>query len=301
VFGQSFQDFEVILLDDASTDGSQELLKTYSNHPKVSHIVLNETNSGSPFRQWTKGITLTKGVFIWIAESDDYSDKQFLEETVKVLNVDEQLGMVFTDTIKVDEHEMPLGLASDNSIFNELKAHNNIINRYNLSTFLIKNLVILNVSSVLFRREALLKLDFSTLVTFKNTGDRFTYLSIAFEHHIKYIDVPLNYLRLHTLNTTKLNIKSGIIYRDRLMVLNYFLKELISIKSKPADLKYYFKELYLPCVDFKYHKEIRKTLKTFYRYKLLNFNEFIVLYGYSILPLEFQFIRTNIKEFIKKL
>ena len=80
VFNQTFQDFEVILLDDCSTDNSVDILKKYANHPKVSHLELNKQNSGSPFKQWQKGITMAKGTYIWIAETDDYCEFNFLDQ-----------------------------------------------------------------------------------------------------------------------------------------------------------------------------------------------------------------------------
>ena len=51
IVNQTYQDFELILLDDFSTDNSRDILNLYRNHPKVSKIVFNEKNSGSPFKQ----------------------------------------------------------------------------------------------------------------------------------------------------------------------------------------------------------------------------------------------------------
>ena len=76
ILKQSYSQFEVILLDDLSSDHSAEILEI-QNHPKVSHCIINKQNSGSTFCQWNKGIHLAKGYLIWIAESDDVADSQF--------------------------------------------------------------------------------------------------------------------------------------------------------------------------------------------------------------------------------
>ena len=60
ILQQTYQNIELILLDDASTDGSEEVLSDYQNHAKVSHILLNEHNTGNPFKQWFKGMQLAK-------------------------------------------------------------------------------------------------------------------------------------------------------------------------------------------------------------------------------------------------
>ena len=83
VLNQTYQDFEVMILDDCSTDNSLEVINRYKNHPKVTQIVVNEQNSGSPFKQWQKGISMAKGELIWIAESDDSCEPTFLETLVK--------------------------------------------------------------------------------------------------------------------------------------------------------------------------------------------------------------------------
>ena len=83
VLNQSLSVYEVIILDDCSTDKSLDVINEYINHPLVRHVIINEKNSGSPFLQWQKGIDLAKGDWIWIAESDDYADINFLLKMMK--------------------------------------------------------------------------------------------------------------------------------------------------------------------------------------------------------------------------
>ena len=85
ILAQTFTDYEIILLDDRSTDGSDQLLLSYSGQPHISAVILNETNTGSPFVQWEKGIKTARGKYIWIAESDDSARKEFLQTTVAFL------------------------------------------------------------------------------------------------------------------------------------------------------------------------------------------------------------------------
>ena len=77
ILGQTFQDFELILLDDCSTDNSRMILSSYAGDPRV-RIEFNSANSGSPFKQWNKGVRLARGEYVWIAESDDYAEPRFL-------------------------------------------------------------------------------------------------------------------------------------------------------------------------------------------------------------------------------
>ena len=78
VFNQTYQNFEVIILDDHSTDNSMEIIMRYKDNPHVSHIIENDINSGKVFKQWNKGFHLAKGELIWIAESDDFCELNML-------------------------------------------------------------------------------------------------------------------------------------------------------------------------------------------------------------------------------
>lgn len=80
---QSYANIEIILLDDCSTDGSQEILQDFaSQRPEITTLILNSTNSGKPFGQWARGIRAARGELIWIAESDDFCSANFLAELV---------------------------------------------------------------------------------------------------------------------------------------------------------------------------------------------------------------------------
>jgi glycosyltransferase involved in cell wall biosynthesis len=92
VLRQTYQDFEVILMDDCSTDESRSIISEYATDPRV-RIEFNEKNSGSAFKQWNKGVGLARGEYVWIAESDDYADPRLLERLVAVL--DEESKVVF--------------------------------------------------------------------------------------------------------------------------------------------------------------------------------------------------------------
>ncbi|MGV6829982.1 MAG: glycosyltransferase family 2 protein, partial [bacterium] len=101
IFNQTYQDFEVILLDDASTDKSPEILKSYEHHEKVQSLIINDSNSGSPFLQWQRGIQLSKGDLIWIAESDDYCELNFLE--ILVNQKSKNTNLIYSQSTDVNE------------------------------------------------------------------------------------------------------------------------------------------------------------------------------------------------------
>jgi len=101
ILDQTFQDFEIIYLDDASTDESDAAIAPFL--PRLTHVIKNETNSGSPFKQWNKGARLAKGEYLWIAESDDYADKHFLERLVDILDRHPNVGLAYCQSWGVDE------------------------------------------------------------------------------------------------------------------------------------------------------------------------------------------------------
>ena len=60
IFNQTYTNYEIIILDDRSTDNSIEIINKFRDNSHISNIIINEENSGSPFKQWFKGISLAK-------------------------------------------------------------------------------------------------------------------------------------------------------------------------------------------------------------------------------------------------
>src|SRR5690606_13224306 len=104
VYNQTYKNFEVILLDDCSTDDSVSILQRFAGDSKTSHFLVNKENSASPFKQWQNGFELAQGEFIWIAESDDFSELDFLEKIFKFRNdVSQEVGILYAQSYDTSE------------------------------------------------------------------------------------------------------------------------------------------------------------------------------------------------------
>jgi len=83
ILAQSFSDFEILLIDDGSTDHSVEIMRSYSD-TRVQ-IVCNERNLGIP-RTRNKGLELARGEYIAMLDSDDRAYPERLEKQVGFLD-----------------------------------------------------------------------------------------------------------------------------------------------------------------------------------------------------------------------
>jgi glycosyltransferase involved in cell wall biosynthesis len=153
VLNQTYQTFDVIILDDCSTDSSRDVIERFRNSPRISNILYNEKNSGSPFRQWQKGISLARGDWIWIAESDDSADAQFLEKLIDLLRDQQNVGLIYCDSYIVDAQGIRGNFADiKNRKFNtnrwSHKYRNNGVDE--IENFLLLESTINNTSAVLW-------------------------------------------------------------------------------------------------------------------------------------------------------
>lgn len=190
VFNQTYPNFEVIILDDCSTDNSLEVIKRYKDNPHLSQIVVNETNSGNTFSQWKKGINLAQGELIWIAESDDYCELNMLEELIHAFCYDANTAIAYAPVVYANENNQVTGYYSK-------EWHNQYIKGKH---FVVRQLawhnVIMNASCAIFSKQKALEIG-KEYTKYKGVGDWWFWVLLAEIGNVAIVHKRLSYFRRH--------------------------------------------------------------------------------------------------------
>ena len=276
VLNQTYQDFELIILDDKSTDNSKAIIEQYRSHPKLTQIVYNEVNSGSTFKQWNKGIKLAQGELIWLAESDDDASEFFLEEMVSRFEQNSALGIVYCDSYYINEQSEKIKCTHiwKNERFSTTRWNNDFENSgiNEVNNYLIFHNVIDNASSALFKKEMLFKAGLAD-ESFRYVGDLFLYMNVLMLSDVAYVSKTLNYFREHNTNTSKEAFTNGL---KPLEVLLTYTK--IILKNKNISKETRIKGHQYAIENYKYfnyltlnrNKDTRSFIKG--NFKLINSN-----------------------------
>jgi uncharacterized protein (DUF3084 family) len=223
IYGQTYKNIEVILMDDVSSDNSRDVLNHYAAlYPDVTRTLFNETNSGSTFRQWAKGIKTATGDLIWIAESDDFCNKRFLEELVSSFE-DEAVLLAYAQSLFVtaDEQLIPgefEGYVADLASHDRWRssyietAHNEVNKALG-----VKN-TIPNASAVVFRRPLDLPiLEDQSWLSMKVAGDWVFYLNLIRGGKVAYSTRAKNFFRRYKGSTAESTYKKELFYKELCM------------------------------------------------------------------------------------
>jgi glycosyltransferase involved in cell wall biosynthesis len=238
ILNQDFDDFELIILDDASTDKSPEKIRKFLNDTRVKEFVVNDQNSGSTFIQWEKGLQKAQGEYIWIAESDDVADKRFLSELITILDNHPKIGVAFCPSTWIDEQSIKI-LEPDHEVNEDLWQGNYLIQ----NDFLAGNLIY-NASSAVFRKNLVNKISFSQINEFKYTGDWLFWVQLVRDVQVKRIGKRLNYFRRHANNVSFKSERSGLQFIEGIKIaLDIFKTNPIPWLKKRRTILYWTKKL----------------------------------------------------------
>jgi len=208
IFNQSYPLFEVIILDDCSSDNSlNELEKISTDSRRIVTIHKNKENSGNVFRQWVKGVDFARGDYLWIAEADDEAETQLCASLAQLIN--EKTSYAYSDSKQMDNNGKITGesykfyydtIAKGDFDKNFVMNGEDFIKKY-LS---VKNLI-LNVSAVIWNKEILqecLDEKIDEVLSYSLAGDWFLYIEAAKLGSVAYCADALNIHRRHDYSVT---------------------------------------------------------------------------------------------------
>jgi glycosyltransferase involved in cell wall biosynthesis len=224
ILQQTYRHFELLILDDGSTDNSREVIDDYcARYPDRIRSIINETNSGSVFRQWRKGVENSDGELIWICESDDFCEPNFLESLVRHFK-DRSVNISF-GRIQFSHHDGKLRQGLDQyregaepDIWGKPLVRP--ASKWFSNGFGVNN-VIANVGGCIWRNQNLPESVWREAETYTILGDWFLYCHLAGGGQIAFEPEAIAYFRQHGNNTSVSSFTKPTYYEEhqRLMTL----------------------------------------------------------------------------------
>lgn len=230
LIAQTYQDLEILVIDDCSTDNSIEVLRRYQSHPKVN-LVVREKNGG-----WVavsnQGLEMATGEFVIFANCDDDCDPYMIQRLVDAMTRNPTAGVAFCRSLLVDAHNIGLG---DDFVVREPSfrvrcATDTLLSGAEMGRFLLHSCVIPNLSAALIRRTCFASVG-NLSSAYRVCCDWDLYFRIVAHYDVAYIADPLNRFRQHE-TTIRSITKERVIYEEyfRLLLGQIKLLNLTSIE-----------------------------------------------------------------------
>lgn len=196
ILGQTYNNLEIILVDDKSSDGSVEIIRKYLNDKRLG-LYENQLNLG-----WVgtsnKGFSLSSGKYLMFANCDDTCLPNLIEKLVDYFETETNLGLVYCKSNLINFQGQIIGddFQGREKSFKEFCNGDVTIPSEQFNSFLLHSCVIPNLSAALIRRDIFERLGgFSD--DYKICSDWDFYIRLSRENSVGYIVQALNSFRQH--------------------------------------------------------------------------------------------------------
>ena len=210
---QIYPVYELIVLDDASTDGSKTAIKravaeASRMKPEMRiKLIWNKKNSGKAVSQWIKGVEAATGDYIWIAEADDIARKDFLSEVMKGFEKDSDVVLAYSESAIINKYGILMMPNFRKSRDREGTGHfkNSYIRsgKKEIEEIMAIRCTIPNVSAAVFKNTPELHKYLKLAEKFEQVGDWYLYAKLLENGKIFYNKRSLNLFRVHGGSATK--------------------------------------------------------------------------------------------------
>jgi glycosyltransferase involved in cell wall biosynthesis len=226
IFNQSIKDVEIIALDDKSTDSTAKLLVKYKTDFRFK-LVINQSNSGSPFSQWEKGIAKASSEIVWIAEGDDSCSLNFIEALSKYFD-DPLVSIAVAKTEVINED----GILQEGVLrpYMDMAYPGKYDVSYVKDGFDEVNdqlgavCTLVNASAILFRKVAF-RDSLEIAKTFKMCGDWLVYLECLVNGKIAYDVSVTNFFRRHSQSQVSKFEGTETYFKERERITEYVIEK----------------------------------------------------------------------------
>lgn len=225
VIAQTFSDWEIIAVDDGSVDRSPQILKKYSEKMPKKIKVITQKNKGVSIAR-NKAISAAKGEFIACLDQDDLWLPTKLEEQIRVLESNGEVGMVYCDSYVIDENGKIIKKSVMESILSRSfirpkKFRGDIFDELFCVNFI-------SLETVVVRKSVLKKVGLFN-PKFKIAEDYDLFLRIAREYPIEFIPKQLSMFRAHPRGASR-NVELRVL--EEFEILEWWIQHDLTLRNR---------------------------------------------------------------------
>jgi glycosyltransferase involved in cell wall biosynthesis len=227
---QTFSDWELVIVDDKSTDSSYMICQAVANTDSKIKLYQNDRNLGMR-ENWNRGIELCRSEFFVKLDADDFFHPMMLEKCLSIIRERPEVGMVFAKYVNVDEvgkvldpSEIQLPAFARNTAFSCIP-----LVRLGVSKML--QYPVLRQGMGLMRRKIFEELGNYRILLSKETEastDTEFYFRVGCHYLIHCIDETLYFYRVHGASISRVDFVNGLqelkMFEIKMCINDYYFK-----------------------------------------------------------------------------